>query len=82
MSDWKSVLKADPVDWLLEKDNPSVRYFALSRILDKPQNSSEVQEAKSFTPPSTAGRFGNSLFYLNLELTERMNASRKRASSF
>jgi hypothetical protein len=46
MGDWKSVLKADPVDWLLEKDNPSVRYFALTQILDKPQNSTEVQEAK------------------------------------
>ena len=44
--DWKSLLKADPTDWLLEKDNPSVRYFILSQILDKPQNSSEVQEAK------------------------------------
>jgi len=40
------VLKADPVDWLLEKDNPSVRYFSLSQILDKPQSSSEVQAAK------------------------------------
>ena len=46
MSDWKSVLKADPTDWLLEKANPSVRYFALSQILDKPRSSSEVQEAK------------------------------------
>jgi len=46
VSDWKSVLKADPVDWLLEKDNPSVRYFTLSQILGKPQNSSEVQAAK------------------------------------
>jgi hypothetical protein len=46
MGDWKSVLKADPVDWLLEKDNPSVRYFALSQILDKLPSSSEVQEAK------------------------------------
>ncbi len=46
MSDWKSFLKADPTNWLLEKDNPSVRYFALSQILDKPRSSSEVQEAK------------------------------------
>jgi hypothetical protein len=46
MGEWKSVLKADSVDWLLERDNPSVRYFALSRILDKTQSSSEVQEAK------------------------------------
>ena len=46
MKDWKSVLKADPVDWLLEKNNPSVRYFTLIHILDKPQNNSEVQAAK------------------------------------
>jgi hypothetical protein len=46
VSDWKSVLKADPTDWLLEKDNPSVRYFTLTQILDKSQDSSEVQEAK------------------------------------
>lgn len=46
MGDWKHVLKADPVDWLLEKDNPSVRYFALSQLLDKPESSAEVQVAK------------------------------------
>jgi hypothetical protein len=46
VSDWKSVLKADPTGWLLEKDNPSVRYFTLSQILDKPQNSPVVQAAK------------------------------------
>jgi hypothetical protein len=46
VSDWKSVLKADPTEWLLEKDNPSVRYFTLSQILDKPQNSPVVQAAK------------------------------------
>ena len=46
MGDWISVLKADLVDWLLEKDNPSVRYFALSQLLDKSQNNPEVQEAK------------------------------------
>jgi hypothetical protein len=46
MADWKSVLKANSVDWLLEKENPSVRYFTLSQILGKSQTSSEVQEAK------------------------------------
>ena len=46
MSDWKAMLKADPTGWLLEKDNPSVRYFALSQLLDKPQNDPEVQVAK------------------------------------
>jgi hypothetical protein len=46
MGNWKSVLKADPIDWLLEKDNASARYFALSELLDKPQNNLEVQAAK------------------------------------
>lgn len=46
MSNWKSVLKADPIDWLLEKDNPSVRYFAVTEILDKPETDSEVKHAK------------------------------------
>jgi len=46
MSDWKSVLKADPTDWLLERENPSVRYFTLTEILDKTENDLEVKEAK------------------------------------
>ena len=46
MGDWKSVLEDDPTDWLLEKDNPSVRYFTLLQILGRPQSSFEVEEAK------------------------------------
>jgi hypothetical protein len=46
MSDWKSMLKADATDWLLEKDNPSVRYFALSQLLNESQTSPEAQAAK------------------------------------
>jgi len=46
MSNWKSLLKADPTGWLLEKDNPSIRYFTLTDILGKPENDSEVREAK------------------------------------
>jgi hypothetical protein len=46
MANWKARLKADPTDWLLEEDNPSVRYFALTELLDKPQNDPEVAEAK------------------------------------
>ena len=46
MSNWKSLLKADPTGWLLEKDNPSVRYFTLTDILGKLENDSEVKEAK------------------------------------
>ncbi len=47
MNDWKSLLKADPTDWLLEKDNPSVRYFALTDILDMPADSPEAKDAKN-----------------------------------
>jgi hypothetical protein len=47
MGDWKSILKADPTAWLLEEDNPSVRYFTLTEILDKPLSDSEVEAAKN-----------------------------------
>ena len=46
MSNWRSVLRADPTGWLLEKDNPSVRYFTLTEILDKPEDDRDVEEAK------------------------------------
>jgi hypothetical protein len=32
--DWKKALKADPTDWLLEPDDPGVRYLALRDIVD------------------------------------------------
>jgi hypothetical protein len=47
MENWKSMLKADPTDWLLEMDNPSVRYFALRDIADKNEKDFEVREAKA-----------------------------------
>ena len=46
MGNWKSYLKADPTKWLLEEDNPSVRYFTLTDLLDKPQDDSEVMDAR------------------------------------
>jgi hypothetical protein len=46
MDDFHSVLKADPTDWLLEKNNPSVRYFILRDILEKPEEDLELQEAR------------------------------------
>jgi hypothetical protein len=45
-NNWKSVLKVDPTDWLLEKDNPSVSYFTLVDLLGKSQNNTEVITAK------------------------------------
>ena len=45
MSNWKDLLNADPTDWLLEESNPSVRYFALRWLLDKPETDPEVVAA-------------------------------------
>jgi hypothetical protein len=46
---WKSLLNADPTDWLLEPDeaNPGVRYFALRDLLDRPANDPEVTAARN-----------------------------------
>ena len=46
MDSWKSLLKADPTEWLLEEDNPSVRYFTLTDILGRPEGDSEVMKAR------------------------------------
>jgi hypothetical protein len=43
---WKSLLKADPTEWLLEENNPSVRYFALRDLLNKSENNKDVIAAK------------------------------------
>ena len=40
------VLKADPRKWLLEEDNPSVRYFALTGLMDKGESHPSVKKAK------------------------------------
>lgn len=39
-------MKANPTDWLLEEDNPSVRYFTLIDILTRSLNDAEVINAK------------------------------------
>ncbi len=46
MESWKSLLTADPTEWLLEKNDPSVRYFTLVDLLEKPMTCSELKEAK------------------------------------
>lgn len=35
------------IGWLLEKDNPSVRYFTLREILRRPEQNPEVREARA-----------------------------------
>lgn len=47
MVDWKAVLKGDATAWLLENDNPSVRYFTLRDLLALPESDREVRKAKA-----------------------------------
>ena len=47
MSGWRSILKADPTDWLLEEDNPSVRYAALVNLEGLPQSDTKVRRARA-----------------------------------
>lgn len=34
------------IEWLLEEENPSVRYFTLTSLLNRPLNDPEVMSAK------------------------------------
>ncbi|MGA3030224.1 MAG: nitrogen fixation protein NifH [Candidatus Limnocylindrales bacterium] len=47
MSDWRSRLRADPVPWLLDDDNPAVRHLALRGLLDRAADNPEVVEARA-----------------------------------
>ncbi len=46
MHDWQALLNADPTPWLLEEDNPSVRYFTLTDIIGRPEDDAAVQAAR------------------------------------
>jgi hypothetical protein len=35
---WKDNLKADPLTWMLEENEPGVRYLVMRDILDLPKN--------------------------------------------
>lgn len=50
--DWSVIYKKGPIDWLLEEDNPSVRYFTLRDILGRSENDPEVTAAKQAIPES------------------------------
>lgn len=47
MSSWTSVLKGDPIRWLLEDSNPAVRHLALRQLLDRPAEDDEVRLAQA-----------------------------------
>jgi hypothetical protein len=42
--------RASPLDWLLEKNQPSVRYLTLTRLLGRKSTDSEVKEARLEIP--------------------------------
>jgi hypothetical protein len=44
---WHSLLRRDPLPWLLEPDNPAVRQQALLYLLDRPSGDPEVAEARA-----------------------------------
>jgi hypothetical protein len=44
---WRAQLNADPLPWLLEPDNPSVRYFALRDLLDRPDADPDLHAARA-----------------------------------
>jgi len=52
MWSWQEILKTSPIGWLLEEENPSVRYFALRDLLDRKEDDSELQAAKAAIPTS------------------------------
>ncbi len=43
---WQAQLKGDSLPWLLEKDDPGVRYVALRDLLDLPADSGELRAAR------------------------------------
>lgn len=53
MNNWKSHLKKDPTDWLLEESNPSVRYFTLKWILDLKEDDPRLSTATQLISQST-----------------------------
>lgn len=42
MTDWRERLHADPIDWLLGEDNPSVRASTLIELLERPVDDPDV----------------------------------------
>lgn len=47
MFSWQKRVKADPLGWLLEPENPSVRYWTLVDVLRRPAEDVEVKAARA-----------------------------------
>ena len=44
---WLELLNDDPLPWLIEPNNPSVRHFALTDLLDRPADDPDVVTAQA-----------------------------------
>jgi hypothetical protein len=52
MSGWQECLQKSPIGWLLERKNPSIRYFTLRDFLGQGEDDLQVAEAKAAIPAS------------------------------
>jgi hypothetical protein len=52
MANWQDMTSKSTVEWLLENENPSIRYFTLLDLFDKKETDSEIREAKAAIPSS------------------------------
>jgi hypothetical protein len=50
MQNLQKYLNGDPLPWLLEPENPSIRYWTLIDILGQPESDPKVQETRSAIP--------------------------------
>jgi hypothetical protein len=50
MTNWQDVLNDNPIPWLLEPENPSVRYWTLLDLLDRSGDDPEVRAARAAIP--------------------------------
>lgn len=61
MDSWIKYLNDDPIQWLLEPETPSIRYWTLVDILDRPVGDPDVQQARAAIAQQS---FVNELFSL------------------
>jgi hypothetical protein len=47
---WLDVVHGNPISWLLEPENPPVRYWTLRDLLDRPADDAEVRAARAAIP--------------------------------
>jgi hypothetical protein len=45
MERWREALRADPLPWLLERDDPAVRHLALTQLVGEPEDAPVVRRA-------------------------------------